>query len=231
MNPSKRHRLWRKAAVWGAVAFGLAGSVLAIAALSHPSGPSGSRAQAALPVDTAAPRDWRRGAGKAEVVLIEYGDYQCAPCALYHQMIEQAMGEYGTRITLVYRHFPLRGIHPHAELAARTAEAAGRQGRYWEMHNLLYRRQYEWTNARDARAVFEIYARLLGLDRPRFAADLEDSALASKVEQDYQSGVRAQVDGTPTLFVQGRKALFAASYAELRKLLEEALGHADNAGL
>jgi len=224
MNPSPRRRLWRKAVIWVAVALGIAGSVLVMAALSQR---SGSKAQTALLVDTAAPGDWRRGARAAKVVLVEYGDYQCASCAAYHLLIEKAMGEYGTRIAFVYRHFPLRRIHRHADLAARAAEAAGRQGKYWEMHNLLYRRQREWANKQDARAVFESYGRLLGLDRARFAADLDDKALASKVENDFQSGVRAQVDRTPTLYMQGKKAPHAASYPELKILLEEALRRAD----
>jgi len=227
LGHSQRRRLWWKAAIWGAVAVGIASSVLAMAALSRR---SGSEAQA-LVLDKAMPGDWRRGASEAQVLLVEYGDYQCAPCASFHLLIEKAMGEYGTRIAFVYRHFPLRQVHRHAELAARAAEAAGRQGRYWDMHNLLYRRQREWVKAQDARAVFESYARLLGLDRARFAVDLDDGALASKVENDYQSGVRALVDGTPTLYVQGKKARHPSSYAELRTLLEEALSHAVNASL
>ena len=177
------------------------------------------------------PGDWRRGVSEAKVLLVEYGDYQCDPCAAFHLLIEKAMGEYGTSIAFVYRHFPLRKVHRHADLAARAAEAAGRQGRYWDMHNLLYRRQREWAEVQDAQAVFESYARLLGLDRARFAVDLDDRALASKVENDYQSGVRALVDGTPTLYVQGKKARHPSSYSELRTLLEEALSHAANASL
>jgi protein-disulfide isomerase len=223
MSRGKSQRLRRKAAVWGGVGLALAGSVLAMAVVIPR---SGRTPQAVLLLDAVGPEDWRRGDGQAEVLLVEYGDYQCPPCARYHLLIERAMSEYGTRIAFVYRHFPLRKIHPYAELAALAAEAAGRQGRYWDMHTLLYRRQKEWAGTADSRRVFDGYASLLGLDLPRFAADLADPALLGEVERDYQSGLRAKVDATPTLFLQGKKVPFASSYVELRALLEEALSHA-----
>jgi protein-disulfide isomerase len=176
------------------------------------------------------PADWRRGVDEAKVVLVEYGDYQCAACAQYHSMIEEAMAEYGNRIAFVYRHFPLRDIHRHAGLAARAAEAAGRQGKFWEMHNLLYRRQDEWATTLNAQAVFEYYAQSLGLDRSRFLRDLDDDALRGKVENDFQSGVRAEVSGTPASYLQGKQFPYPSSYVELRALLEEALRAADSLG-
>jgi hypothetical protein len=171
--------MWRKAAVWGTAGLALAGCVLVITVPSRPE----SVPQAALLQDAVGSEDWKRGAGEAEIQLVEYGDYQCPPCARYHLLIEQAMSEYGTRIAFVYRHFPLREIHPHAELAALAAEAERRQGKHGGMHSLLYRRQKEWAGTADARPVFESYARLLGLDLTRFAADLKDPALLGEVER------------------------------------------------
>jgi len=221
-----KQRLWRSAVIWGTIALGVVGSVVGIVTFSHR---SSAKEQMSLALSKALPSDWRRGAGNAKVLLIEYGDYQCAPCAAYNLMIERVIAEYGSRITFVYRHFPLRRIHRYADLAARAAEAAGRQGRYWEMHTLLYQRQREWANAQTALAVFESYARLLGLDQARFAADLKDTVLVSKVESDYQTGLHAEVDGTPTFYVQGKKTTIAPSYPQLRRLLEEALRHAGDA--
>ena len=223
----RKRTIWRTTAIWATVALGIAVSVLDVMAQSRGS-ESASPADALR--DPVLPGDWRQGASEAKVVLVEYGDYQCGPCAHYNLLMEKAMVEYGSRVALVFRHFPLRRTHPHAELAARAAEAAGRQGRYWQMHAVLYHRQREWAEVQNPRAVFMGYVQLLGMDAARFVSDLDDQEIAGKVESDYQSGIRAKVDGTPTLFVQGRRAPLAGSYAQLRLMLEEALGRADDVG-
>jgi protein-disulfide isomerase len=146
----------------------------------------------AAPVDST---DHIRGGGGPQLVV--YGDFECPYTAAAMQSIG-ALLESGPQFQLVFRHFPLRSIHPHAGAAAATSEAAARQGRFWEMHDVLFRNQRHLESA-DLRR----YAERLGLDLARFESDLVDSAVAARVERDTESGERSGVDGTPSLFING----------------------------
>ena len=139
--------------------------------------------------------DHTRGGGGPQLVV--YGDFECP----YTAAAIQSMGallKSGAEFQLVFRHFPLRSIHPHAEAAAVTSEAAARQGLFWEMHDVLFRNQSHLESA-DLRR----YAERLDLDLGRFESDLVDPAVAARVEHDVESGERSGVDGTPGLFIDG----------------------------
>ena len=139
--------------------------------------------------------DHTRGADGRQLVV--YGDFECPYTAAAMQSIGVLL-ESGVAFELVFRHFPLRDIHPHAEGAAAASEAAARQGRFWEMHDVLFRNQRQLEPA-DLRR----YAERLGLDLARFEADLVDPAVRDRVERDVESGERSGVDGTPSLFIDG----------------------------
>ena len=139
--------------------------------------------------------DHTRGGGGPQLVV--YGDFECPYTAAAVRSIG-ALLESGAAIELVFRHFPLRSIHPHAQAAAVTSEAAARQGRFWEMHDVLFRNQRHLESA-DLRR----YAERLGLDLARFESDLVDPAMAARVERDVKSGERSGVDGTPSVFIDG----------------------------
>lgn len=165
-----------------------------------------------------------RGGADAKVTLEEYGDYQCPPCgALFHEMktIEK---EYGDEIRFVFRHYPLPN-HKHAVTAAHAAEAAGLQGRFWEMHDMIYQNQMSWSPANDARPVFLQYARDLNLDIDRFTRDMDSPEVAARVRSDYERGASQRVEGTPTMFINGRQMRPEAVSAEgLRLALDFMLG-------
>jgi protein-disulfide isomerase len=139
--------------------------------------------------------DHERGGGGPQLVV--YGDFECPYTAAAMRSIG-ALLESGAAVDLVFRHFPLRSIHPHAEAAAESSEAAARQGRFWEMHDVLFRNQRHLESA-DLRG----YAERLGLDLARFDSDLVDPAVAARIERDIESGERSGVDGTPGLFIDG----------------------------
>jgi len=128
---------------------------------------------------------------------VVYGDYECPYTAAAMRDIG-GMLDSGAGFELVFRHFPLRSIHPHAQAAAEAAEAADRQGRFWEMNDLLFRSQRHLEDADLSR-----YSERVGLDAARFEADLIDPAIAIRVERDVESGTRSGVDGTPSLFMDG----------------------------
>ncbi|HVZ85795.1 MAG TPA: thioredoxin domain-containing protein [Polyangia bacterium] len=145
-------------------------------------------------------KDWTKGPADAPVTLLEYGDFECPFCgqAFWElKRLEQAVGD---RVRFVFRHFPLARAHPHARLAAEAAEAAGAQGRFWEMHDTLFSNQSA-LELSDLLA----YADDIGLDRRRFTRDLQEHRFSPKVRRDFMEGVRSGVNGTPTIFIDGQR--------------------------
>ena len=149
----------------------------------------------ASPVD---PTDHTRGTSGGRKLVV-YGDFECPYTAAAMRDIGHLLDS-AAGFEVVFRHFPLRSIHPHAQAAAEAAEAADRQGRFWEMHDLLFRSQRHLEHG-DLRRQSE----RLGLDVTRFESDLLDPAIAMRVERDVESGTRSGVDGTPSLFIDGNR--------------------------
>jgi protein-disulfide isomerase len=141
-------------------------------------------------------RDHVQGPSDAPVTLVEYGDYECPYCGRAHPIVKEIQRALGERLRFVFRNFPLTQLHPHAQQAAEAAEAAGAQGRFWEMHDLLFERQRRL----DHRHLLE-YARELDLDTERFERDLAGHTQAARLREDFLSGVRSGVNGTPTFFI------------------------------
>ncbi len=145
-------------------------------------------------------RDHVLGPATAPVTLVEYGDYECPYCGAAHSILKQVRQVMGDDLRFAYRHFPLSQIHPHAYQAAEAAEAAGAQGRFWEMHDLQFANQ-DRLGLRDLIG----YAGALDLDLERFVTDLRSHAYAGRLREDFLSGVRSGVNGTPTFFVNGMR--------------------------
>ncbi|MGI9107105.1 MAG: thioredoxin domain-containing protein [Pyrinomonadaceae bacterium] len=166
-----------------------------------------------------------RGRADAPVLLEEFGDFQCPPCAQFHPTLKRIEREYDTRVRVSYHHLPLRNIHKNAAEAARAAEAAGMQGKFWEMHDLLYEKQQEWEKTDGARSFFLKYARTLGLNLERFTADIDGIAASSRVLSDENEGDARGVKGTPTVFLNGRELPFeeTINYDKLRAAIEREL--------
>jgi protein-disulfide isomerase len=154
-----------------------------------------SGAQLTPPVGGA---DHAAGPDDAPATLVEYGDYECPYCGMAHPIVKRAQQALGNQLRFVFRNFPLAEAHPHARLAAQAAEAAGAQGKFWEMHDTLFEHQ-------DALEPDDVlgYAQAIGLDVERFTRELESGVYARKVRDDFRSGVRSGVNGTPTFFVNG----------------------------
>ena len=142
--------------------------------------------------------DHVQGASKAPVTLVEYGDFECPFCGEAYPVVKALQERLGDQMRLVFRNFPLSEMHPHAEHAAEAAEAAGAQGKYWEMHDLLYENQ----DALDDENLAQ-YATVLGLDVPRFIREMSEHSHTARVREDFRSGVRSGVNGTPTFFING----------------------------
>lgn len=162
-------------------------------------------------------QDHIEGAAQAPITLVAYGDFECPGCGGAYPIVKEIQQRLGNRLRFVFRHYPLPQ-HPHAEHVAEAAEAAGAQGKFWEMHDYLYEHQ----NALSDRHLVED-AQTLGLNTTRFTSEMEQGIYASQVAEDIESGDLSGVQGTPSFYING--ALYAGSY-ELPAFLS-ALEHTD----
>jgi len=145
-----------------------------------------------------------RGSMKAPVTLEEFGDFECPPCGNLSSTLEKIEQDYGTRLRVIFRQCPL-AMHRHALEAAHASEAAGRQGRFWEMHDLLYHNRFIWPQAADVRAAFNDYAKTLNLDAERFQKDMDSEQVKARIVSDQQRATSLGVDRTPVLFINHRR--------------------------
>ncbi|MFN2533220.1 MAG: thioredoxin domain-containing protein [Pyrinomonadaceae bacterium] len=179
------------------------------------------------PISTGAIPPYVLGPAGAPVTLEEFGDFECPPCGMLHPVLQTMHNEFGDRVKIVFREFPLVPTHQHALAAAKAAEAAGMQGRFWEMHDMLYENQKAWHEVFDARPVFDDYAKRLNLDMDRFHRDFDNDAVDQRIFQDQNRGHSLGVKGTPTVFINGREIPFESLPAEkLRVVIQaELAGH------
>ncbi len=165
--------------------------------------------------------DHSAGPDDAPVTLVEYGDYECPHCGRAHAIVRAIQASLGPGLRFVFRHFPLAEIHPHAMHAAEAGEGGAAQGRFWEMHDLLFENQDALEDPDLIR-----YAEELGLDAARIAGEIASGAHVPKVRGDFLSGVRSGVNGTPTFFNNGVRYEGSWEPAFLLAALEEAAGGA-----
>ena len=144
-----------------------------------------------------------RGNPNAPVTLEEFGDFQCPPCGSFAAFGEEMLKEYDSRVRLIFRNFPL-SVHEHAREASLAAEAAGLQGHFWEMHDMLYREQAAWSKAPNTRELFESYAGTIGLNVDQFKKDMDGEQAKARVDSDYARGESLEIKVTPTLYINGQ---------------------------
>ena len=159
-----------------------------------------------------------------KVTLIEYGDFQCPSCASYYPIVKQVSEQYKDHVNFVFRNLPLRQIHPNAQAAALAAEAAGKQGKFFEMHDRLYETQPAWRDtATSQQKLFESYAEELGLNMDQFRKDYTSKAVADKIRRDETSAKEFDATGTPTFVLNGEKIQNPADIAAIEKVLNDAI--------
>lgn len=160
------------------------------------------------------------GSPNAPVTLEEFGDFECPPCAMLHPVLKTMEAEFGTaKLRIIFREFPLVPNHAHALVAARAAEAAGLQGKFWEMHDMIYEHQKDWHEVFDARPIFEGYARTIGLDVERFKRDNENEIVERRIFLDGKRAHALGVKGTPTVFLNGRELPFESLAPDKLRLI------------
>lgn len=167
-------------------------------------------------------KDWIYAKNDSKVTLIEYLDFQCPACANAYPMVSKIKEEYKDKIQYIVRHYPLSS-HPYGFEASQTAEAAGLQGKFWEMHDLLFKNQKNWATAEDVEATFRTYAQELGLDINKFDVDYASQVTLDRIKSDSQNGSTIGVNSTPTFFLNNRKIDNPGNIEEFRRIIDEEL--------
>ena len=163
--------------------------------------------------------EWIKGSATARATLVEYSDFQCPACGAYYPVVKSLLEEYPDDLRVVYRHFPLTSIHPSALPAALATEAAGKQGGFWEMHDMLFEKQEEWSGG-GAREKFVEYAEEIGLDTAKFEEAMDLPETKEAVSKDMITGNSLKIRGTPTFFLNGQKLENPAGLEPFRALIE-----------
>jgi protein-disulfide isomerase len=166
----------------------------------------------------------RRGPAHASIELEEFGDFECLPCFVLWPAMKNIEKDYAKNLSVIFRQHPL-AQHRHALEAARASEAAGLQGRFWEMHDMLYLERAKWVRAEDVRAFFNTCASDLGLDLERFTKDMDGEQVAKRIAADDERGASLGIDRTPVVFINGKKVEFSPQPEDgLRAEIDAALG-------
>lgn len=210
-----------KMTLWLAVAVVIIGSIFGIIKLASLS-PS---EESSLTASTISDSENVKGDKTAKVTLIEYSDFQCPACSSYYPILKKVNDELGAQVRFAYRHFPL-SQHKNAKLASTVAEAAGKQGKFWEMHDMIFQNQSDWSEEKNASVIFAKYATDLNLNLEQFQKDLSSEEIKAKIESDYKSGIRAGVNSTPSFFLNGKKMEQnqTRNYEDFKNAIEQSLG-------
>lgn len=205
---------------WLLAAVVIIGSFLAII-FAGGGGGGGEKGAANITVGNA-DSEWIKGNPDSTVELVEYSDLQCPACKVREPLIKEILAEFGGHIKFVYRHFPLRGLHKNSDISAQAAEAAGIQGKFWEMHDKLFETQEQWSPLAgpEAENFFVNLAKEMGLNVEQFASDINSATVKSLVNEDLESGQDAGVNSTPTFFLNGKR-IQPSSVDQFRSLIRQ----------
>lgn len=164
-----------------------------------------------------------RGPADAAITLVEFGDYQCPSCGVYHPVVSEVLRRYPTQVRLQFRHYPLISIHQNAMMAAMAAEAAGQQGRYWDMHDMLFEYQQSWAESPNPEPEFLSFANHLGLDPNKFMQSMRSPDLQQRVLDDVVQAREAKVDAVPAFFIKGQRVHPRLSVEDFAGILDAEL--------
>lgn len=182
--------------------------------------PTTSEVSISLPTPVT-PADWTRGNPNAPVTLVEYADFECPACQAYYPVVEQVFNAASSTVRMVFREFPLPQ-HADAIPAAKAAEAAGNQGKFWDMYGLIYSNHADWETLSDPTSVFVGYAQKLRLNMAQFNADIKSAIVAKKISDEVTTGTAAGIDATPTFFINGKRIENPESYDEFIQDIQNA---------
>lgn len=211
--------------IWVAVAIAVLGGIYGLTYLAETSPAAQGGAAGNLgPIPPVTASDWSLGNPNASTTLIEYGDFECPVCSEYAPLLSQLIQQFGSQVHFVYRYFPLEMIHPNAAISAAAAQAAGEQGQFWPMHDLLFKNQNDWASQSqaDAQKTFEGYAQGLGLNVAKFAADMNSASTTALIARYYNDDLKMGLGYTPTFILNGKLIQNPQSYDAFAQILQQA---------
>jgi protein-disulfide isomerase len=214
----KRNALYKKIGIVAGVVFLMVISVIGLLKLAETSGSPSS-----ISIPAVSENDISKGDSKSKISLIEYSDFQCPACAAYQPLVKQLLSELGNEIYITYRFFPLTNLHKNAMISAQAAYAANLQGKFWEMHDMLFETQTSWAETKDPKDTFVTYAKKLNLDADKFEKDMNSSEAQTYVASSQNQAISAGINSTPTFFVNGRKILNPKNYDDFKKIIQDEL--------
>lgn len=211
----KKYSIWAGAvAIILVVVFGL------IQIINSSSSTPGGKVIKVAPVTA---KDITKGNSKSKVVLIEYSDFQCPACAAYHPLVNQLVADYSDKILFVYRMFPLTNIHPNSHISAQAAYAALKQGKFFEMSDLLFSNQTDWAEQSDPTGIFTDYARKLNLNLSKFQTEMNSSEAKNYVNNSETEAISEGMNETPTFILDGVKITNPQNIEDFKKLIDQEL--------
>ncbi len=204
--------------IWTSVVAGIVGMVVILAMVGN----GGSGTTASLSNDVVESEN-TKGNPFAPLQLVEYSDFQCPACKQMYPVLKRLAQDLPNDLAVTYRHFPLRSIHPNADLAAQASEAAANQDKFWEMHDVIFNTQSQWSGMDDPTEFFTKLANSIGLDQEKFTTDLNSKEVADRVEADYNEASAMRLPGTPSFFLNGQAIQAPSSYEGFKSLIEQTI--------
>lgn len=219
----QKQETMKRYGMWGAIAAVILLSVIGLIKLASISeAPKNTTAGTTVPMEITS-KDITAGSESAKVTIVEYADFQCPACGAYYPIVKQIKEEYPEDVRVVFRHFPLMQIHRNAFAAHLAAQAAHQQGKFWEMHDMLFETQQDWSEANNASDIFESYAQELGLDMKMYEEAISVGETREFINNQVQGGVDKGVNSTPTFFVNGEKIENPRGFDEFKQIIESKL--------
>ncbi len=215
----QRQTMFRKIAIWGGSILGIIAFVAILIWLAS----SPSKETSNITVAPISSKDIQTRSKGNKVTLIEYADFQCPACKSYHPVVNKINSDYKDRLLFVYRFFPLTSIHQNAMISAQAGYAAYLQGKFWEMHDLLFENQDDWAKASDPKSIFEAFAAKIGLNVDQFKKDIDSGNVKKFVTEEQNEGLNAGVSSTPTFVLNGKVISNPSGYDDFKKLIDDAL--------
>ena len=169
-----------------------------------------------------------RGSESASVTLIEFGDFQCPACGAFHPVLKELLARFPDDLKLEFHHMPLVSIHPNAMAGARAAEAAGMQGKFWEMNDLLFQNQPAWSTLANPDSAFTAYAEALALDSDQFASDMRSTQAQDRILADARLSTELELQGTPSFFINDEPIPIPPNYQEFERIIYDAIQSSSN---
>ena len=216
----QKRKFWKAVALWS---FGGILLVLAIWALVIFSSGTTTQSSTTIAMPKVTAKDFQTHPTGAKATLTEYADFECPACKAYYPVVKQLQQDFGSKLNVVYRFFPLKTIHPNAVNSAKAGYAAALQGKFWEMHDKLFDTQDSWAPLSNPEPTFLGYAKALGLNVPLFQKDYEAATTESFVNDMYNGDVAMGLNATPTFFLNGKEITNPQSYQDFKTLIQNAL--------